>query len=166
MFLDALNVPCPAVQSGLPTPQPSGMMVIYKLPSRKNNSADHITEEIWGPYGQRLGIFHEGLHLSSRLVHVKFPNNCFRNGGQCFPRQVFRLFQMPALNHPLLEMLKVQLWIIGHIPDQVISIPSFHPALPFPAKHSVHVGGEMENSNSLRPVSNGTASTPCQVLQS
>jgi hypothetical protein len=52
----------------------------------ENNSADDITEEIAGPYGQRFGIFHEGFYLSSRLVHIQLSNNCLRNGRQLFLR--------------------------------------------------------------------------------
>jgi hypothetical protein len=47
----------------------------------KNNSTDHITEEVSGPYDQRLRIFHKGFNLPSRLVHIQIPNNCLRNGG-------------------------------------------------------------------------------------
>jgi len=61
----------------------------YGAPPRstlhKNDASDHAPEEIPRPYGERFGVFHEGLHLASCLAYIQPLNSCF-----CDRMQLFR----------------------------------------------------------------------------
>jgi len=49
---------------------------------------------------------------------------------------------MAGLPHPLLQMGKIELRVIGGIPDKVVPIPPFYPVLPLAQKQCMHLAGE------------------------
>ena len=80
---------------------------------------------------------------------------------------------MPGLAHPRIEVLLVRVDIAADVPDEVVEIPAFDPALPCTAEHRVQFSREQagqvieSNRESAQPVEDpqGCATGKRRVLE-
>jgi len=86
------------------------------------NPDRHITEEVVRPESEHLLILDERRHVFTGLIHIE-PVDCVVQyiGKRCRRKTRFAA-PVTGLSHPLFEMAKIQLGMVGGIPDKIVPI--------------------------------------------
>ena len=103
------------------------------------DSLDHLQEELLRPDLQRPALAYEGGHFFPKFRNIHLLDTLAQELQQPCSRERLLVAVVAGLAHARLQMAKIYLRMTGRVPNEIVPIPPFDPALPLPAENGVQL---------------------------